>query len=261
MFERFLELKVPLMLFFEHTNYYYSLDETEWKMLAELIPLLKPIYDATVFMSAQSYVTMSCVIPIANDLLEFYSETNDDDSEMIHNLRANLYESLKKRIGSVEDEKIPQIACVLDPCYKTKLFTSSAKIFDAKENVIAAALKLSQTESTENPETNEATVQIDPKVTKSKENSLMSRIDQKLAKKRVQLSQRNSEREIIEQQLEKYLSEPLEDRYSTDPIKYWFDVGQKSFPKLFKIALDYLAIPATSGNLELNHIKMNCFRQ
>ena len=51
---------------------------------------------------------------------------------------------------------------------------------------------------------------------------------------------------MIEQQLQKYLSEPLEDRHSTDPIKWWFDVGQKSFPLLFNIALDYLAIPATS---------------
>ena len=186
MFDRFLQLKVPLMLFFEQTNYYYALDDTDWKILGELIPLLKPIYDATVFMSAQSYVTMSCVIPITNDLLEFYSENNDEDSEMIHDLRANLHASLKKRIGSVEDEKMCQIACVLDPCYKTKLFTSSAKIFDAKENVIAEALKTIQSESVENPdETVESTIQIEPKVTKSKTNSLMSRIDKKLAEKSI----------------------------------------------------------------------------
>ena len=55
-------------------------------------------------------------------------------------------------------------------------------------------------------------------------------------------------RSIIEQQLQNYLLEPNEDRNTTDPIKWWFEVGKKSYPKLFNIALDYLAIPATSGN-------------
>ena len=182
------------MLFFEQVDTEDSLDETDWKILSELVPLLKPIYDATVFMSAQSYVTMSCVIPITNDLLEFYSEDNGEDSGMIHDLRANLYESLKKRIGSVENEKMCQIACVLDPCYKTKLFSSSAKIFDAKENVIEEALKSIETESIEKPETVESTIQNEPKVTKPKTNSLMSRIDQKLAEKSIQTDRRSSNR-------------------------------------------------------------------
>ena len=74
----------------------------------------------------------------------------------------------------------------------------------------------------------------------------MGRIQQKLAAKEKKQPQNKSNRDLIETQLNKYLSEPLEDLETTDPVEYWFGKGKRDFPLLFPLAIDYLPIPASS---------------
>ena len=202
-------------------------------------------------MSGQDYVTMSMVIPFSNDLLEFYSADNGETG-MVYFFKTNLYDSLKKRIGNVEDELVCQIACILDPRNKSKLFSSPAKMFQARENVVKEALKLNE-EISDQPEENVDTAnevkQKEPKTQMTK-NSLMSRIEEKLAKIRnVEKPNNSNLKDSIELQLRKYLNDDLEDFKTTDPVKFWFTVGRREYPLLFELAIDYLPIPATSVSL------------
>lgn len=53
-------------------------------------------------------------------------------------------------------------------------------------------------------------------------------------------------------ELEKYLSEPLVDNiaYKTDPIGWWRDVGAVRFPRLSYMAVDFLTIASSSAETE-----------
>ena len=203
-------------------------------------------------MSGQDYVTMSMVIPFSNDLLEFYSADNGETG-MVYSFKTNLYESLEKRIGKVEDELVCQIACILDPRNKTKLFSTPAKVFEARENVVKEAIKLHK-EISDQPEENVDTAtanEVQQKEPNSQKSSLMSRIEEKLAKNRNVVQPNNSNlQDSIELQLRKYLSDDLEDFKTTDPIKFWFTIGRREYPLLFDLAIDYLPIPATSVSLK-----------
>ena len=127
MLSRFLELKISLMLFFE-ADTKFSFSEAEWKTVQDLVPLLLPMYESSVLMSGQDYVTMSSVIPICIDLLEEYSKDDDDGkSDIYYDFKANLYDSLKKRLGKfflLENNNFSD-----DFCLSMKQYLTIQKIF------------------------------------------------------------------------------------------------------------------------------------
>jgi len=62
-------------------------------------------------------------------------------------------------------------------------------------------------------------------------------------------AQHSSDEVDIELDIKKYLRSPCEDRNNTNPIDWWLNQGQ-NYPKLAKLALKYLCIPATSTPCE-----------
>ena len=55
MYQRFLELKDPLISYCQMDKKVVGLDEHEWELLEQLVDILEPFYDATVEMSSGMY--------------------------------------------------------------------------------------------------------------------------------------------------------------------------------------------------------------
>ncbi len=56
---------------------------------------------------------------------------------------------------------------------------------------------------------------------------------------------RNEVREMVELEMKRFMNLPVTDRH-LDTLQWWQSQGKANFPCLFKIAMKYLIIPATS---------------
>ncbi|KAG8180861.1 hypothetical protein JTE90_023013 [Oedothorax gibbosus] len=137
MVERLLQIKVPLAVALaEIHNPPEALLPSEWEVIADCVPLLKPMEDMTTALSGEVYPTLSMVIPMLRGLQ--YTISNKDPVSLDGMvLKTALIDSITKRFASVEKSNIPQKACFLDPRFKKAGFGIEANGKQAEQRVLS----------------------------------------------------------------------------------------------------------------------------
>ena len=132
MFQRALELKDAITLYQVHSGQEQGLSPQNWDYIKKALRLLRPLYEATVEMSGEQYVTGSKVVPMSKTLLGWYSgeetrlqETSEGSFE--HCFSRELLHALERRLGKMEDIKELAAATLLDPRFKREGFRNSEK--------------------------------------------------------------------------------------------------------------------------------------
>lgn len=153
-----------------------------------------------------------------------------------------VIKAIKKRMRRFLNEKFVVtiehiIASFLTPGLKTNFisaFPDQTLVKDAKEYLRSLVNETQKT--SESPENQE------PPQKKSKKNDILSEFySSTKAKVTVKLNE-----------YEQYLVKPVsEQECEQSPLQYWKDTSDQ-FPKLSKIAMEYLSIPATSVKSEQN---------
>ena len=138
MLERFLELKEALVLFFVQEKCDDALSPQDWNDVDGLVQVLRPLYDATVEISAEKFTTMSKVIPLTNLLFSFYGE---EESGVVGCFKKEIFKSLRNRFHWAEGFTNYAVATMLDPRFKQVAFSGPLQVTHACNMAKSEALK------------------------------------------------------------------------------------------------------------------------
>ncbi len=130
MLQRAVELREAITLFqATDSGQDWSFSGEEWNTAKDAIKLLQPLYQATLEMSSEKFVTASKVIPIAKSLLGWYASEGRRTPEpsFQHDFCNALLNSLYQRLHPVEEVEELCLATLCDPRYKKQGFRSGEK--------------------------------------------------------------------------------------------------------------------------------------
>lgn len=112
-----------------------SLTEHEWRIISEMIRVLKPLHEATRELLVDCTVTISKIIPIVHGV-EAALKNTDNLSQDVTLFRDNLLTLFDKRFENIEKNPVYAIATFLDPRYKDIAFQSKECVKLAKHLLI-----------------------------------------------------------------------------------------------------------------------------
>lgn len=112
-----------------------SLTENEWRIISEMIMVLKPLHEATRELLVDCTVTISKIIPIVHGV-EAALKNMDNLSQDVTFFRDNLLTLFGKRFENIERNPVYAIATFLDPRYKDIAFQSKECVKLAKHLLI-----------------------------------------------------------------------------------------------------------------------------
>jgi len=248
MANRAIELKQAMILYFCEYKPENPLNDDDWKLLEEIIDILRPMYLVTIELSAEKTTTLAKVVPIVKILLDKYAIEIDenDEIEVIKTFQQLIYEGIKKRFKDIEDDPLFTNATILDPRFKNLVFSSKDKAQQAETKVNAEAYSKGIATNTNLEETKD---EPQNELASSSQNEhfdeFWSTFDsQPLHQKPKRSRASDPIKKSIENELKIYLSLPRIERKSC-PIMWWKTNGNR-FPFLFEAAKKYQCMPATS---------------
>ena len=206
------------------------LSSTEMSILNEAVKLLKHFEHATREISADSYLSISKVIPLARSLQRVTNECLSTRP-----LKQELMFSMSRRFtGRIEGSYCLAVSTILDPRFKKVGFSDTSACNQSVQRLTSEVASVIASQS--NDTTEEPTLP-------SEADALWSFIDQSVAATQSRPSMSDS---III--VKTYLEQPNIGR-KEDPLKWWVQNGN-SFPSLVSHAKKFLSIPATSVSSE-----------
>jgi zinc finger BED domain-containing protein 1 (E3 SUMO-protein ligase ZBED1) len=213
--------------------------DDDMPVIADVLILLKPFYEATIDISGETYVTISIVIPLVHCIRQNIKSSKPGTS-LGKCLKLKIMDNLLFRFAAIENTPLYSIPTMLDPRFKNKLFDSAL--------AVANTMKLLTKEATTNMNSNASAAadHEDPETSTEEQplrfNSLWAP-HTVVVEKNSQASE-TSTQSVLSVEMRQYFAEPLMIRKS-DPLLYW-ENNKCKYPNLHKLAVKYLSIIATS---------------
>lgn len=246
MIERMLLLKEPLSAtMVSLTNSPQSLNNEEWAILEDCVPLLKPLEMATAELSADSYVTLSVVIPLVR-ALQMHILSQECSTTIGQALKNSLLQKMSERLAPYERRTVPAAATFMDPRFKKLGFGVDSNATAAENFIKDELTRLCRFDTisvskevilSEGASTSSASPEQDPK---QKTINFWQSFDNKVKSIQTQATPQSSSIII----LKSYNDMVYENRHN-NPLLFWTK-NKQLFPELFKLAKKYLCVPATS---------------
>ncbi|XP_030282405.1 zinc finger BED domain-containing protein 4-like [Sparus aurata] len=255
MLQRMLEQKRALTIYCGEHGGFVGHTAHQWDLVSNLIEVLLPIEEVTLQVS-HSNSSASCIIPCLTVLRMLLQDDDGPSTKGIRTLRQAMRESLDKRFSKVEDTKTVVLACLLDPRFKSHVFSSATTLSKAKgwlkEEEDAAT---QQTTREEQAATEGASMEEQAAAYGTHENdgnthkrqrrehtSFRSRVDEMFSSLLAPHTSDLLASSCIEDELHLYLKEPVIDRRKGDPLQWWRQ-NEGRFKLLAKQARKFLCAP------------------
>ena len=229
MYERLVEQYKAVnttLCFLDHSQ--LCLSSPEVAIMSDAVKMLRHFEQATREISADKYLSVSKVIPLARSLQCVTAECTS-----LRALKQELLSSMARRFTNIEINYTLAVSTLLDPRFKKVGFGNASACSQAVQRLTSEVAAIIASNDTTESMTTEAD---DP-------SGLWTMIDQSVAASQSRPS--TSDSLII---LRMYLDQPNLAR-KEEPLKWWV-ANEKSFPSLASHAKKYLAIPATSVSSE-----------
>nr|KAI8768910.1 zinc finger BED domain-containing protein 4-like [Biomphalaria glabrata] len=245
MLKRLLEQRRAITLYCAENEKLSNLSPSQWSVGEKVSVLLKPFEEVTREVSAAA-ASISIVIPLVHVLKTFLQREGNDKG--IKNMKSTLLECLNSRFENLDNNRLYSIATLLDPRFKSLVLNENA-CTEAKAGVLICATRHQNpvTESVTQAHLFSEAVEPPTKKARLAESSLWDCFDELVAQEEASVPtvvKVQSQQDMINEELSKYLSEPLIHR-KDDPVLWW-KVNASRFPGLAKVAQIYLAPPPTS---------------
>lgn len=232
MLQRFLQLQEAIRATVPNLNVDLPiLPLEEWKCLEEYCVVLKPLYEATLIMSAENYLTASKAIVITQGLLNIYEKmsTNNNYYKPVQVLIKNINLGLKNRFADIGKNRHITVCTFLDPRFKQYAFDEET-LQSTKSYIVEQICEVIGVDELPNP-----TLE-----TPIAEFSLWNEIDQKISASQ----QPHSIYDRVQEEVDMYLKQAVIRREDC-PLKWWR--GHKTiYPSLFSMFLKHCNIIVTS---------------
>ncbi|KAL1247684.1 hypothetical protein QQF64_023060 [Cirrhinus molitorella] len=246
-----------------------TLSRADLANVEEVVKTLKPVKDATVFMSEESSPTVSLIAPVYAQLLQSMSDTIGDQP-LIRDVKNAIKTDLLKRYNSEAEKKILHTSSALDPRFKGLPFLTEEERLDVSTEVTSEAASLEEYERRQRTEADEAPVRTGSSGTKeellSMDDNVSDSVGPSAPKRRASsllLSllgpgfindtsepavQSKTANASAEEEMDLYCRSPAVP-LSEDPLDWWHR-HKGTFPLLSRLAKRYLCIPGTSVSAE-----------
>ena len=245
-----------------------SLTDDEYKLLEDMVKVLKPLKDITTALCTESSPTVSVIMPLQFQLMQKVLIVDEEDSEQIARMKAVLREDLSKRYTKIVENLNTYTA--MDPRFKHLPHLDINDKEGVFQNVIAEAValssKLKQSNIKEEPA--EATpalpsipgIELEPSKPSVVEENEATSVEpplKKIKKEAATLQDifgdicctgyeppTKSPLQIVEAEVNEYRTEQ-QIPFNTSPLVWW-KTREFKYPTLALLAKAVLCIPATS---------------
>ena len=242
-FVKLSNLLAPILL--NHPKAPPMLTASQLDGIRDLINILKPMEAVTKEICVEKFVTSSKIIPIVSCLLKTYSamKTETDVGSATKNL---ILEELSKRFSTVEQVHVLATTTLLDPRFKKIHFSdrlACSRVINKINNMIVTSKQqLENNINHENPERN-----LEIQMKEAEESNIWEfHIHNKLVRNQLQSLQTESQGEGLQDELNHYLTQPVVDFETSDPITYWYHQRNSLYGSITPIANKYFCIVGTS---------------
>uniref|UniRef100_A0A663F7N6 Zinc finger BED domain-containing protein 1-like n=2 Tax=Aquila chrysaetos chrysaetos TaxID=223781 RepID=A0A663F7N6_AQUCH len=257
MCESLLDLKWAIMSVLEEhpkgTAAVQNLADHQWKLLQDLVPVMRTIKIATSFLREEQNASVSSLMPCIHGIIAAIGQQSEESGAIIKTVVGNIRSELTQRWGLSEDEKVLEspavIASFLDPRFKEMRFLSPSlrsELHKRVKNMLSQVFNHQSPSATQfwmpnldyKAEGGDAGSQLSAHKDRCSSTPSQSMYDILLGKDPTESMPE------IHQQLENYIVEPLCKR-STNPLDWWKN-NEHRFPAVARLSRQYLAVPATA---------------
>lgn len=228
-----------------------NLADHQWKLLQDLVPVMRTIKIATSFLREEQNASVSSLMPCVHGIVAAIGRQAEEAGAGVKTVVGKIRAELTQRWGLAEGEKVLEspavIASFLDPRFKEMRFLSPGLRSELHRKVKAM---LSQARGPPSPPAarpwgprSDSKTEAGEAVAEKERGGgggapAQSVYDILLGKDPTESMPE------IHQQLENYVVEPLCKR-STDPLHWWKN-NERRFPAVARLSRQYLAVPATA---------------
>lgn len=229
MIERFIELwSVIDEVVFVKYEIPERLTTDELITLKEILELLRPLEFVAQECSAESYITISKMIPLISCTLTEYKKTVQT-TVLSARLKETILAELEMRFNHIEFVNTISLATILDPRFKTIHFQNAQALTNAMYLLRDTLNKLSSASSSGESDAEQEETKYDLWIH-----------HRLLAHK----PKEENDDALLKDELSLYLASPLAS-LKDDPLEKWESM-RMLYPTLYKVATKYLSIVATS---------------
>uniref|UniRef100_A0A8C1F800 BED-type domain-containing protein n=2 Tax=Cyprinus carpio TaxID=7962 RepID=A0A8C1F800_CYPCA len=240
MLQRMQEQKRALTVYSGDFGHFTCPSVEEWDLVEKLINTLEPIEEITLEVS-KSDASASCIIPTI-EVLKRFLETQGPETRGIQTLRKVMLDSLIRRFSKIAESKEAVLACVLDPRYKQRPLSDSTtkkaktwleKEADKQHQASSAATHKGAEEYSKKPRMEKS---LDQK------QSVLDHLYEDMLQSQQTVT---GVSESLNEELDRYLQEPVLDRKTGDPLQWWRQNAGR-FQTLAPLARRFLTPPPSS---------------
>lgn len=208
-----------------------GLTNAQYTLAEQVVTLLKPFEVTTTVWSGEQYATISCVIPMALELLASLTEA-DSDTVAVNSMKDRMARDLRKRFClMMQPVGLEHMAALLDPRF-SHLNRATA---EQRESVVAAV------EAKLPGEASSGEISPDVSEPPAKRKAPASAMDL-IFKSRPAAEATNTGN--LTPEIDSYLAEQQLD-VNADPLQWWASNAAR-FPSLSELARRVLCVPASS---------------
>ncbi|KAJ8364858.1 hypothetical protein SKAU_G00136890 [Synaphobranchus kaupii] len=221
-----------------------SLRASQWELIQQLLPVLRPLAKATTIMCGEMHVGLSFIYPVILNMAEDgVLRVEESDVVAARNFKNAVRKQLKTRFKlDTEDDlagSVPIMACILDPRFKDLHFLPEKTRVEVKSHLI----QLLRDGMADQSAATDIDVDNNNGEEPGKKKTRLERDYEELfgphyASKKVKSTN------TCPEEVHEYLQMTRIPTMS-NPLGWWAR-NEKQFPRLAKLAKSYLAIPATS---------------
>ncbi|XP_063793953.1 E3 SUMO-protein ligase ZBED1-like [Pseudophryne corroboree] len=247
MCQNLLDLKWAILSILEEQTV-QNLSEQHWKLLQDLVPMLKTIWIATEFLQEEQNASISSLMPCVHGILTVVGQTSEGSS-ILKAAASEICAEIYRNWDMLDEGKLitnpSAIASFLDPRFKDLRFLKPWARGELHMRVRNMLLQMCEPSSTNQPWSLSCVVgggtdasQLSAQKVRVPTVGSENVYDLLLGKDPTESMPE------AHQQLEDYILEPICKR-TTDPLGWW-KINQHRFPTLVLLARQYLAIPVTA---------------
>nr|XP_033810634.1 zinc finger BED domain-containing protein 1-like [Geotrypetes seraphini]XP_033810635.1 zinc finger BED domain-containing protein 1-like [Geotrypetes seraphini] len=254
MCESLLDLKWAIMSVLEEhtkgTTMIQNLADHQWKLLQDLLPVMRTIKIAASFLREEQNASTSSLMPCMHGIMTAIRHQCQDSSSIIKTVVSKIISEINQHWDLEDEGKLLEspavVASFLDPRFKEVRFLSPAarsQLHSRVKNILSQVFNPQALTSTQPWLPSECKVELGETSSQVAHDRALCEHPQSIYDILLGKDPTESMPEI-HQQLENYIVEPLCKR-STNPLCWWRS-NEHRFPAVAKLAQQYLAIPATA---------------
>ncbi|KAM6111599.1 E3 SUMO-protein ligase ZBED1-like [Phoenicopterus ruber ruber] len=230
-----------------------NLADHQWKLLQDLVPVMRTIKIATAFLREEQNASVSSLMPCIHGIVAAIGQQSEEAGAVIKAVVGNIRSELTRRWGLSEEEKVLEspavIASFLDPRFKELRFLSPGLRGELHRRVKAMLSQVfgHQAPAAAKPRAPNADYKAEGAEAGGRQPAAKDRRPSAPSQSVYDILLGKDPTESmpeIHQQLENYIVEPLCKR-STDPLDWWKN-NEHRFPAVARLSRQYLAVPATA---------------